>query len=66
MSSQLCALLSAECLLIVEDVLQSLLNMCLADVCSSSSINHLLIKLRELVKRTSHLRGCKNGKLDDS
>ena len=43
-SSQLCLLLSVEWLLILEDIVQSFLNMCLYDVCSLILTDHILLK----------------------
>jgi hypothetical protein len=42
-------------LLRFEDVVQSLLNMCLHDVCSWSSLNHLRVKYRGLITKNEPL-----------
>jgi hypothetical protein len=51
--SQLCPLLSVEQLIICDDIVQSLLNMCMCDVCS---LIHISIKYRGMIKKMSHLR----------
>ena len=56
-SSQSCSPLSGESLLIFEELVQHLLNMCLL-LCLlyESSVNHIPIKYRGLIKKTSQLR----------
>jgi hypothetical protein len=55
-SSQFCSLLSVEYILIFEDVVQSLSNMCLYDVCSLIFSDHIPIKYRGPIKKMSYLR----------